>query len=107
MNSKSILHVITVKIIENTAALDTSRLSQAAFKNSYADYSAIARSLDDYDMPKTSKIAWRTRRVEDLVNIALEGRGMQVQRDKTRLEMINGTKRDMIVHLVLGERGDN
>lgn len=107
MNSKNILHhVITVKIIENTAALDTSRLSQAAFKNSYADYSAIAQALDDYDMPKTSKIAWRTQRVEDLVNIALGGRGMQVQRDKTRLELINGNRRDMLVHIILEESGD-
>lgn len=105
MSSKNILHhVITVKIIGNTAALDTSRLSQAAFKNSYAHYSAIAQVLDEYDMPCTLKIVWRKQRVEDLINIALERHGMQVQRDKTKLEWVNGNRHDMIVHMVLEER---
>lgn len=97
-------HVITAKIIGNTAALDTSRLSQAAFKNSYAQYSAIAQVLDEYDMPRTSKIVWRTQRVEDLINIALGRYGMQVQRSKTKLEWVNGNKHDMIIHMVLEER---
>ena len=105
MSNKNILHhVITVKIIGNTAALDTSRLSQAAFKNSYAHYSAIAQVLDKYDMPRTSKIVWRTQRVEDLINIALERHGMQVQRDKIKIEWVNGYKHDMIIHMVLEER---
>lgn len=105
MSNKNILHhVITVKIIGNTAALDTSRLSQAAFKNSYAHYSAIAKALDEYDMPRTSKIVWRTQRIEDLINIALEAHGMQVQRDKTRLECVNANRHDMIIHMVLEER---
>lgn len=105
MSNKNILHhVITVKIIGNTAALDTSRLSQAAFKNAYAQYSAIAQVLDEYDMPRTSKIAWRTQRVEDLINIALERYGMQVQRSKTKLEWVNSNRHDMIIHMVLGER---
>ena len=107
MSNKNILHhVITVKIIGNTAALDTSRLSQAAFKNSYAHYSAIAQVLDEYDMPRTSKIVWRTQRIEDLINIALEAHGMQVQRDKTRLECVNANRHDMIIHMVL-EKRDN
>lgn len=105
MSNKNILHhVITVKIIGNTAALDTSRLSQAAFKNSYAHYSSIAQVLDEYDMPRTSKIVWRTQRVEDLINIALERHGMQVQRDKTKLEWVNTNRYDMIIHMVLKER---
>lgn len=105
MGNKNILHhIITVKIIGNTAALDTSRLSQAAFKNSYAHYSAIAQVLDEYDMPRTSKIVWRTQRVEDLINIALEAHGMQVQRDKTKLEWVNTNRHDMIIHMVLEER---
>lgn len=105
MGNKNILHhVITVKIIGNTAALDTSRLSQAAFKNSYAHYSAIAQVLDEYDMPRTSKIVWRTQRIEDLINIALEAHGMQVQRDKTKLECVNTNRHDIILHMVLEER---
>lgn len=105
MSNRNILHhVITVKIIGNTAALDTSRLSQAAFKNSYAHYSAIAQVLDEYDMPRTSKIVWRTQRVEDLINIALKRYGIQVQRSKTRLEWVNRNRHDMIIHLVLEER---
>lgn len=105
MGSKNILHhIITVKIVENTAALDTSRLSQAAFKNSYAQYSAIAQVLDEYDMPRTSKIVWRTQRVEDLINIVLERYGIQVQRSKTKLEWVNDNRHDMIIHMVLEER---
>lgn len=105
MSNKNILHhVITAKIIGNTAALDTSRLSQAAFKNSYAHYSAIAKALDEYDMPRTSKIVWRTQRIEDLINIALERHGMQVQRDKTKLEWVNNNRHDMIIHMVLEAR---
>ena len=105
MSNKNILHhVITVKIIGNTVALDTSRLSQAAFKNSYAHYSAIAQVLDEYDMPRTSKIVWRIQRIEDLINIALEAHGMQVQRDKTKLELVNTNMHDMIIHMVLEER---
>nr|DAX39449.1 MAG TPA: hypothetical protein [Caudoviricetes sp.] len=105
MINKNILHhVITVKIIGNTAALDTSRLSQAAFKNSYAHYSAIAQVLDEYDMPRTSKIVWRTQRIEDLINIALKRYGIQVQRSKTRLEWVNRNRHDMIIHMVLEER---
>lgn len=105
MSNKNILHhVITVKIIGNTAALDTSSLSQTAFKNSYAHYSAIAQVLDEYDMPRTSKIVWRTQRVEDLIDIALEAHGMQVQRDKTKLECVNTNRHDMIIHMVLEER---
>nr|DAM95302.1 MAG TPA: hypothetical protein [Caudoviricetes sp.]DAN63374.1 MAG TPA: hypothetical protein [Caudoviricetes sp.]DAP08770.1 MAG TPA: hypothetical protein [Caudoviricetes sp.] len=105
MSNRNILHhVITVKVIGNTAALDTSRLSQAAFKNSYAHYSAIAQVLDEYDMPRTSKIVWRTQRVEDLINIALKRYGIQVQRSKTRLEWVNRNRHDMIIHLVLEER---
>ena len=105
MSNKNILHhIITVKIIGNTAALDTSRLSQAAFKNAYAHYSAIAQVLDEYDMPRTSKIVWRTQRIEDLINIALERYGMQVQRSKTKLEWVNTNRYDMIIHMVLEER---
>ena len=104
MSNKNILHhVITVKIIGNTAALDTSRLSQAAFKNSYAQYSAIAQVLDEYDMPRTSKIVWRTQRIEDLINIALERRGMQVQRGKTKLEWVTNNSHDLIIHMVREE----
>ena len=105
MSNKNILHhVITVKVIGNTAALDTSRLSQAAFKNSYAHYSAITQVLDEYDMPHTSKIVWRTQRVEDLIDIALKRYGIQVQRSKTRLEWVNRSRHDIIIHLVLEER---
>lgn len=105
MSSKTILHhVVTVHIIEDTAALNTSRLSQAAFKNAYAQYAAIAKELDKYDMPLTDKIVWRTQRVEDLINIALERYGMQVQRSKTKLEWINSNRHDMIIHMVLEER---
>lgn len=105
MSNRNILHhVITVKVIGNTAALDTSRLSQAAFKNSYAHYSAIAQVLDEYDIPRTSKIVWRTQRVEDLINIALKRYGIQVQRSKTRLEWVTRNRHDMIIHLVLEER---
>lgn len=105
MSNRNILHhVITVKVIGNTAALDTSRLSQAAFKNSYAHYSAIVQVLDEYDMPRTSKIVWRTQRIEDLINIALERHGMQVQRDKTKLEWVNSNRYDMIIHMVLEEK---
>lgn len=107
MSNKNILHhVITVKIIGSTAALDTSRLSQTAFKNSYAHYSAIAQVLDEYDMPRASKIVWRTQRVEDLINIALERHGMQVQRDKTKLEWVNGNRHDMIIHMALEDRAN-
>nr|DAT45628.1 MAG TPA: hypothetical protein [Caudoviricetes sp.] len=105
MSNKNILnHIITVKIIGNTAALDTSRLSQAAFKNAYAHYSAIAQVLDEYDMPRTSKIVWRTQRVEDLINIALELYGMQVQRSKAKLEWVATNRYDMIIHLILEEK---
>lgn len=105
MSSKTILHhVVTVHIIEDTAALNTSRLSQAAFKNAYAQYAAIAKALDEYDMPRTSKIVWRTQRVEDLINIAIERYGMQVQRSKTKLECVNTNRHDMIIHMVLEER---
>lgn len=105
MSNKNILHhVITVKVIGDTAALNTSRLSQAAFKKSYAHYSAIAQVLDEYDMPRTSKIVWRTKRIEDLINIALERYGMQVQRSKTKLEWVNTNRYDMIIHMVLEER---
>lgn len=107
MNSKSILHhVITVKVIENTAALDTSRLSQAAFKNSYADYSAIAQTLDDYDVHSSETLARRLHRVEDLVDIALRARGLRVNDEETRIELINGRRLDMIVYIVLEESGD-
>lgn len=105
MSNKNILHhVITVKIVENTAALDTSRLSQAAFKNSYAQYSAIAKELDDYDLPRTKKLVWRAQRVEDLVDIALKQYGMQVQRPKTKLEMVSDNMYSIIIHMVLEER---
>lgn len=107
MNSRNILHhVITVKIIENTAALDTSRLSQAAFKNSYADYSAIARSLDDYDVHSSEELARRVYRVEDLVGIALKQRGLRVNDEETRIELINGRRLDMLVYIVLEESSD-
>lgn len=105
MSSKTILHhVVTVHIIEDTAALNTSRLSQAAFKNAYAQYAAIAKELDEYDLPRTQKLVWRAQRVEDLVDIALERYGMQVQRGKTRLEWVNNNRHDMIIHMVLEER---
>ena len=105
MSSKTILnHIVTVHIIEDTAALSTSRLSQAAFKNAYAQYAAIVKELDEYDLPRTSKIVWRMQRVEDLINIALEQYGMQVQRSKTKLERVNSNRHDMIIHMVLEER---
>lgn len=104
MSSKKILnHVITVKIIENTAALDTSRLSQAAFKNSYAQYSAIANALDDYDLPRTQKLVWRAQQVEDLADIALKRYGMRVQRPKTKLEIVDDNMYNIIIHMVLEE----
>lgn len=104
MSNKNILHhVITVKIIGNTAALDTSRLSQAAFKNSYAHYSAIAQALDEYDMPRTSKLVWRTQRVEDLVDKALKRYGMRVARSKTAIEPLNGKKGYLNLHMTLEE----
>lgn len=104
MSNKNILHhVISVKIVENTAALDTSHLSQAAFKNSYAQYSAITKSLDDYDLPRTQKLVWRAQRVEDLVDIALKRYGIQTQRSKTRLELIGDNMYNIIIHLVLEE----
>lgn len=105
MSSKNILHhVISVKIVENTAALDTSHLSQAAFKNSYAQYSAIAKALDDYSLPRTQKLVWRAQRVEDLVDIALKRYGMKVQRPKTRLEMVSDNMYNIIIHMILEER---
>lgn len=104
MSNKNILHhVITVKVIGNTAALDTSRLSQAAFKNSYAHYSAIAQVLDEYDMPRTSKIVWRTQRVEDLVDKALKRYGMRVVRNKTAIESLNRKKGYLALHITLEE----
>lgn len=104
MHNKNILHhVITVKIIGNTAALDTSRLSQAAFKNSYAQYSAIAQVLDEYDMPRTSKIVWRTQRVEDLVDNALKRYSMRVARSKTAIESLNSKKGYLALHMTLEE----
>lgn len=96
-------HVITAKIIGNTAALDTSRLSQAAFKNSYAQYSAIAQVLDEYDMPPTDKLVWRTQRVEDLVDKALKRYGMRVARSKTAIEPLNGKKGYLGLHMTLEE----
>lgn len=105
MSTKNILHhVITVKIVENTAALDTSRLSQAAFKNSYAQYSAIAKALDDYDLPRTQKLVWRAQCVEDLVDSALKQYGMRVQRPKTRIELVGDNMYNIIIHMVLEER---
>ena len=57
MSSKTILHhVVTVYIIEDTAALNTSRLSQAALKNASAQYAALAKELDEYEMPPLSLI---------------------------------------------------
>lgn len=104
MSNKNILHhVITVKIIGNTAALDTSRLSHAAFKNSYAHYSAIAQALDEYDMPRTSKLVWRTQRVEDLVDKALKRYGMRVARSKTAIEPLIGKKGYLNLHMTLEE----
>ena len=55
-------------------------------------------------MPRTSKIVWRIQHIEDLINIALEAHGMQVQRDKTKLEFVNTNRHDMIIHMVLEER---
>lgn len=105
MSNKNILHhVINVKIVENTAALDTSRLSQAAFKNAYAHYSAIAKELDNYDLRRTQKLVWRAQRVEDLVDIALKRYGIQVQRSKTRLELIGDNMYNIIIHMILEER---
>lgn len=107
MSAKNILHhVISVKIIENTAALDTSRLSQAAFKNAYAQYSEIAKALDDYDLPRTQKLVWRAQQVEDLVDIALKQYGMQAQRPKTRIELVGDSMYNIIVHLLLEERAN-
>lgn len=105
MSSKTILHhVVTVHIIEDTAALNTSRLSQAAFKNAYAQYAAIAKELDEYDLPRTQKLVWRAQRVEDLVDIALKRYGMKVQRPKTRLEIVGDNMYNIIIHMVLEER---
>lgn len=105
MSSKTILHhIVTVHIIEDTAALDTSRLSQAAFKNAYAQYEAIAKELDEYDLPRTQKLVWRAQRVEDLVDIALKRYGMKVQRPKTRLEIVGDNMYNIIIHMVLEER---
>lgn len=104
ISSKTILsHVVSVKIVENTAALDTSRLSQAAFKNSYAQYSAIAKAFDDYDLPRTQKLVWRAQRVEDLVDIALKQYGMRVQRPKTRVEIVDCNMYNIIIHMVMEE----
>lgn len=104
MSSKTILnHVITVKIVENTAALDTSRLSQAAFKNAYAQYAAIAKELDEYDMPLKDKLVWRTQRVEDLVDKALKRYGMRVARSKTAMESLNSKKGYFALHMTLEE----
>lgn len=108
MSSKTILHhVVTVRIIEDTAALDTSRLSQAAFKNAYAQYTAIAKELDGYDMPLTDKLVWRTQRVEDLVDKALKRYGMRVVRSKTAMESLNSNKGYLALHMTLEEaQGD-
>nr|DAK97014.1 MAG TPA: hypothetical protein [Caudoviricetes sp.] len=108
MSSKTILHhVVTVHIIEDTAALDTSRLSQAAFKNAYAQYAAIAKELDGYDMPLTDKLVWRTQRVEDLVDKALKRYGMRVARSKTAMESLNSNKGYLALHMTLEEaQGD-
>lgn len=108
MSSKTILHhVVTVRIIEDTAALDTSRLSQAAFKNAYAQYAAIAKELDEYDMPPTNKLVWRTQRVEDLVDKALKRYGMRVVRSKTAMESLNSNKGYLALHMTLEEaQGD-
>lgn len=104
MSSKTILnHVITAKIVENTAALDTSRLSQAAFKNAYAQYASIAKELDEYDMPLTDKLVWCTQRVEDLVDKALKRYGMRVARSKTSMESLNCKKGYLALHMTLEE----
>ena len=104
MSSKTILHhVVTVHIIEDTVALDTSRLSQAAFKNAYAQYAAIAKELDKYDMPLTDKIVWRTQRVEDLVDKALKRYGLRVVRSKTAMESLNSKKGYLALHMTLEE----
>jgi hypothetical protein len=104
MSSKTILrHVVTVHIIEDTAALNTSRLSQAAFKNAYAQYAAIAKELDEYDMPLTDKLVWRTQRVEDLVDKALKRYGMRVARSKTAIESLNSKKGYLALHITLEE----
>lgn len=104
MSSKTILHhVVTVYIIEDTAALNTSRLSQAAFKNAYAQYAEIARELDGYDMLPTDKLVWRTQRVEDLVDKALKRYGMRVVRSKTAMESLNSKKGYLALHMTLEE----
>ena len=104
MSSKTILHhVVTVHIIEDTAALNTSRLSQAAFKNAYAQYAAIAKELDEYNMPLTDKLVWRMQRVEDLVDKALKRYGMHVKRNKTAMEFIDGIKARTAMHMTLEE----
>ena len=104
MSSKTILHhVVTVHIIEDTAALDTSRLSQAAFKNAYAQYAAIAKELDKYDMPLTDKIVWRMQCIEDLVDKALKRYGMRVVRSKTAMESLNSKKGSLVMHMTLEE----
>ena len=104
MSSKTILHhVVTVHIIEDTAALDTSRLSQADFKNAYAQYAAIAKELDEYDMPPTDKLVWRTQRIEDLIDKALKRYGMRVARSKTAIESLNSKKGYLALHMTLEE----
>nr|DAR85146.1 MAG TPA: hypothetical protein [Caudoviricetes sp.] len=108
MSSNTILHhVVTVHIIEDTAALNTSRLPQAAFKNSYAQYAAIAKELDEYDMPLTDRLVWRTQCAEDLVDKALKRYGMRVVRSKTAMESLNSKKGDLALHMTLEEaQGD-
>ena len=102
--TKGILrHIVTVHIIGDTAALNTSRLSQAAFKNSYAQYAAIAQALDEYDMPQNKKLVWRTQHVEDLVDKALRRYGMRVARSKTSMEFIDGIKSRLALHMTLEE----
>lgn len=102
--TKGILrHIVTVHIIGDTATLNTSRLSQAAFKNSYAQYAAIALELDEYDMPQDKKLIWRTQCVEDLVDKALKRYGMRVVRSKTTVEFIDGIKSRLALHMTLGE----
>lgn len=104
MSSKTILnHIVTAHIIENTASLNTSRLSQAAFKNAYAQYAAIAKDLDEYDMPPTDKLVWRIQRVEDLVDKALKRYGMRVARSKTTMESLNSKKGYLALHMTLEE----
>lgn len=104
MSNKNILqHIVTVHIIGDTATLNTARLSQAAFKNSYAHYSAIAQALDEYDMPQSKKLIWRTQCVEDLVDKALKRYGMRVARSKTVMEFIDGIKSRLVLHMTLEE----